>query len=54
MALTDLSRVLWEKRKSITRTRGEQASSKLVFPMVVIFLVVVVLVGTPAFLMMNF
>ncbi|AJS59833.1 type II secretion system F family protein [Paenibacillus sp. IHBB 10380] len=53
VALRDLSRVLWEKRKVITRTRGEQASSKLVFPMVVIFLVVVVLVGSPAFMMMN-
>ncbi|MGF7049861.1 tight adherence protein C [Paenibacillus sp. DS2015] len=53
VALRDLSRVLWEKRKVITRTRGEQASSKLVFPMVVIFMVVVVLVGSPAFMMMN-
>ncbi|MWV44407.1 type II secretion protein F [Paenibacillus sp. HJL G12] len=53
MALTDLSRVLWEKRKAVTRTRGEQASSKLIFPMVVIFVIVIVLVGTPAFMMMN-
>lgn len=53
MALSDLSRVLWEKRKAITRTRGEQASSKLIFPMVVIFVIVIVLVGTPAFMMMN-
>ncbi|OAB46163.1 type II secretion protein F [Paenibacillus glacialis] len=53
LALRDLSRTLWESRKMITRTRGEQASSKLVFPMVVIFMVVVVLVGTPAMMMMN-
>ncbi|WP_438347421.1 type II secretion system F family protein [Paenibacillus sp. FA6] len=53
LALRDLSRTLWEKRKMITRTRGEQASSKLVFPMVVIFMVVVVLVGSPAMMMMN-
>lgn len=53
MALTDLSRVLWEKRKAVTRTRGEQASSKLIFPMVVIFVIVIVLVGTPALMMMN-
>ncbi|UYO04776.1 type II secretion system F family protein [Paenibacillus sp. PSB04] len=53
MALNDLSRGLWEKRKAITRTRGEQASSKLVFPMMVIFMIVIVLVGTPAFMMMN-
>jgi tight adherence protein C len=53
LALRDLSRTLWEKRKMITRTRGEQASSKLVFPMVVIFMVVVVLVGSPAMMMMK-
>ncbi|BFH64889.1 MULTISPECIES: type II secretion system F family protein [Paenibacillus] len=53
MALSDLSRTLWEKRKAITRTRGEQASSKLIFPMVVIFVIVIVLVGAPAFMMMN-
>lgn len=53
LALRDLSRVLWEKRKAIARTRGEQASSKLVFPMVIIFMVVIVLVGAPAFMMMN-
>ncbi|AOZ92199.1 type II secretion system F family protein [Paenibacillus crassostreae] len=53
LALRELSRTLWESRKVITRTRGEQASSKLVFPMVVIFMVVVVLVGAPAMMMMN-
>lgn len=53
LALRDLSRVLWEKRKAISRTRGEQASSKLVFPMVVIFMIVIVLLGAPAFMMMN-
>ncbi|KOR82415.1 type II secretion system F family protein [Paenibacillus solani] len=53
LALRDLSRVLWEKRKAIGRTRGEQASSKLVLPMVVIFMIVIVLLGAPAFMMMN-
>lgn len=53
LSLRDLSRMLWEKRKAISRTRGEQASSKLVFPMVVIFLIVIVLVGTPAIMMLK-
>nr|WP_154116642.1 type II secretion system F family protein [Paenibacillus monticola] len=53
LSLRDLSRMLWEKRKALSRTRGEQASSKLVFPMVVIFLIVIVLVGTPAIMMLN-
>lgn len=53
LSLRDLSRMLWEKRKALSRTRGEQASSKLVFPMVIIFLIVIVLVGTPAIMMLN-
>jgi tight adherence protein C len=53
LALRDLSRMLWDKRKAVSRTRGEQASSKLVFPMVVIFLIVIVLVGTPAIMMLK-
>ncbi|MEI2399152.1 MULTISPECIES: type II secretion system F family protein [Paenibacillus] len=53
LSLRDLSRMLWEKRKAISRTHGEQASSKLVFPMVVIFLIVIVLVGTPALMMLK-
>ncbi|MCM3783593.1 type II secretion system F family protein [Neobacillus mesonae] len=53
LSLRDLSRILWDKRKSLSRTSGEQASSKLVFPMVIIFLVIVVMVGAPSFMMMN-
>lgn len=54
LALRDLSHSLWEKRKALSKTRGEQASSKLVFPMVLLFLVIVILVGAPAFMMMSF
>lgn len=53
LSLRELSRVLWEKRKSLSRTKGEQASSKLVFPMVIIFLVIVIMVGAPSFMTMN-
>ncbi|WP_179031862.1 type II secretion system F family protein [Paenibacillus kribbensis] len=53
MALRELSQTLWGKRTSISRTRGEQASSKLVFPMALILLTVIVLVGAPALMMMN-
>ncbi|WP_046213055.1 type II secretion system F family protein [Paenibacillus wulumuqiensis] len=53
LALRDLSRTLWDKRKAVSRMRGEQASSKMVFPMVMIFVIVMILVGTPAFMMMN-
>ncbi|OMF16470.1 type II secretion protein F [Paenibacillus amylolyticus] len=53
LALRDLSHVLWEKRKAVCRSKGEQASSKLVFPMVLIFFTIVVMIGAPAFMMMN-
>ncbi|MFD3261583.1 type II secretion system F family protein [Paenibacillus lentus] len=53
LALRDLSHTLWEKRKAVGKTLGEQASSKLVFPMVLLFLIIVILVGTPAFMIMD-
>lgn len=52
-ALGELSRTMWEKRKALTRTMGEEASAKLVFPMVVIFVVVMIVVAAPAVLLMN-
>jgi tight adherence protein C len=51
--LKDLSENLWHKRTAVARTLGEEASSKLVFPMVLIFFVVMVVVGAPAVLSMN-
>ncbi|WP_438445795.1 type II secretion system F family protein [Gorillibacterium sp. sgz5001074] len=52
-ALQDLSRTLWERRKAMARTLGEEASSKLVFPMILLFCTVMVIVAAPALLMMN-
>lgn len=51
-ALRDLTRQMWEKRKAVARTLGEQASSRLAFPLAVIFLLVIILVGAPAMLIM--
>lgn len=53
VALRELTRNLWEKRKALARTMGEEASSKLVFPMVVTFGIVMVIVATPAILIMG-
>jgi tight adherence protein C len=53
LALRELSYTLWEKRKAIARSRGEQASSKLVFPLVGILLVLMILVAAPAMLLMS-
>lgn len=52
IALRELSHVLWEKRKAISRTKGEEASSKLVFPLVLIFITVMIIVGYPAITIM--
>lgn len=46
-ALRELTRQMWEKRKAAVRTMGEQASSKLVFPLTLIFLCIMILVGAP-------
>ncbi|MGU3473451.1 type II secretion system F family protein [Paenibacillus sp. D51F] len=53
LSLREISHPLWEKRKSLARTRGEEASSKLVFPLTGIFFLLMVLVGAPAMLLMN-
>ncbi|MCZ8521511.1 MULTISPECIES: type II secretion system F family protein [Paenibacillus] len=53
MTLKELSLTLWDKRKAQARTLGEEASSKMVFPMVLIFFVVMVLVAAPALFMMQ-
>lgn len=53
LKLRELTREGWEKRKNITKTLGEEASSKMVFPMVIVFFVIMVIVTAPAILMMN-
>lgn len=52
-ALRELSRFIWDKRLSLTKTLGEEASAKLVFPMVFIFFIVMVIVAAPAILLMK-
>jgi tight adherence protein C len=51
-ALRDFTRRMWDQRKAAARTLGEQASSRLAFPLAVIFLLIIVLVGAPTLLMM--
>ncbi|MGO4109179.1 type II secretion system F family protein [Paenibacillus sp. YAF4_2] len=53
LALREISYTLWEKRKAVARSRGEEASSKLVFPLVGILLVLMVFVAAPAMLLMS-
>lgn len=52
-SLQELSHTLWERRKATAKIMGEEASSKLVFPTVLLFLTVMIIVAAPAVLMMN-
>lgn len=47
-SLRDLAHDLWEKRIAVARILGEEASSKMIFPMVIILIVVMIIVGWPA------
>ncbi|MCT1901554.1 type II secretion system F family protein [Oceanobacillus sojae] len=47
-SLKELSVSLWDKRKTVTRIKGEEASSKLVFPIIFIFAAVLLIVIYPA------
>ncbi|MCL5057120.1 MAG: type II secretion system F family protein [Actinobacteria bacterium] len=51
--LSLLSQECWQKRKEIARKQGEEASSKLVFPMVMIFVAVSIIVLAPAIMAMS-
>lgn len=50
LSLQFLNEQMWQNRKALARTLGEEASAKMVFPMSVIFLVVMVVVAAPVFL----
>ncbi len=47
-SLKELSTNLWDKRKTVTRIKGEEASSKLVFPMMIIFCSIMLVIIYPA------
>lgn len=53
-AVQDISLSLWENRKNMARVRGEEASAKLIFPLVGVLLLVMILIITPAILFMQF
>lgn len=51
--LREMCETLWEKRKAHILAAGERASSKMVFPMALIFLVVSAIVAAPAVMSLN-
>lgn len=52
-ALQDASRQLMERKHAIVRTKGEEASAKLIFPMMLMLLAVMLMVAAPAVMLMN-
>ncbi|MFD2114475.1 hypothetical protein ACFSTH_15680 [Paenibacillus yanchengensis] len=48
VALKEQTISLWETRKNIVKTKGEEASSKLVFPLVLLLFTMIVLIAAPA------
>lgn len=52
-ALTEQSREAWEKRKEVARLLGEQASTKLLLPMVLMMIIVLVILMVPALMSFN-
>jgi tight adherence protein C len=51
--LRTLAQEAWAKRKDIAKKQGEEASSKLVIPMVMVFLAVSIIVLAPAVITMG-
>jgi len=52
-SVQELNLSLWETRKQLARTKGEEGSSKMIFPLVGILLMVMILIVAPAIMMMN-
>lgn len=46
--LRTLAQEAWDKRKDLARKQGEEASTKLVFPMVMVFVAIAIIVLAPA------
>lgn len=53
LSLRSLNRDMWEKRKAMTRILGEEASSKLIMPMLLILIAVMAIVAAPAVMLME-
>ncbi|TCL00084.1 type II secretion system protein F (GspF) [Natranaerovirga hydrolytica] len=53
-ALNEQSEEAWEKRKEVAKLLGEQASTKLLFPMMLMFVIVIIIIMVPALMSMGF
>lgn len=53
LALQDASRLMMERKYAVVRTRGEEASTKLLLPMMFMLFAVMTIVAAPAVMMMK-
>jgi tight adherence protein C len=53
LALQDASRLMMEKKHAVVRMQGEEASTKLLFPMLLMLIAVMLIVAAPAVMLMN-
>jgi len=51
--LQDASRLMMEKKHAVVRTQGEEASTKLLFPMLLMLIAVMAIVAAPAVMLMH-
>lgn len=51
--LNQQSREIWDKRVAFARKQGEKASSKLILPMGIVFIIILLIVMTPVYLSMG-
>jgi tight adherence protein C len=52
-ALSQLGRELWEKQKTIVRVLAEESAVKMVFPLMLLFIIILVITAAPAILQME-
>jgi tight adherence protein C len=53
LALHEASRIVIERKRTMIRTKAEEATKKLIFPMILMLGAIMVVVTTPAIIMMN-
>lgn len=54
LTLKGLVDELWEKRKALVKQQGEEAAAKLVFPLVIIFIGILIIIAWPALQMLAY
>ena len=51
--LLDISKQMWNKRLSLVRKKAEETSVKMIFPLILIFVAILMIVGAPAVIFVS-